>query len=81
MKTLFNTLVHKFAPFRPTLLHALCFSSFAALVVGWLLLDRFGPIGMMLPAVAAIGACLSEIDRFLEPGYREGRSGADSKLR
>ena len=63
MKALFSTLVQKLAPFRRTLLHVLCFSSFAAVPLGWSLLDRLGPMGVILPAVAAIGTCLSEIDR------------------
>jgi hypothetical protein len=63
MKTLFSTLVQKINPFRRMLLHVLCVSSFAALALGWSLLDRVGPMGVILPAVAAIGTCLSEIDR------------------
>ena len=69
MKTLFFTLAQKLVHLRRTFLHALCFSSFAAVALGWLYLDRFGPIGVMLPAVLAIGASLSEIDRLMEPGY------------
>ena len=69
MKMLFFTLAQKLAYLRRTFLHALCFSSFAAVALGWLYLDRFGPIGVMLPAVLAIGASLSEIDRLMEPGY------------
>ena len=69
MKTLFFTLAQKLVRFRRTFLHALCFSSFAAVALGWLFLDRVGPMGMILPVVVAIGASLSEIDRFLEPGY------------
>ncbi|MGA2109540.1 MAG: hypothetical protein ABSH25_18085 [Syntrophorhabdales bacterium] len=63
MKTLFSTLAQKIAPFRRMLLHVLCVSSFAAVALGWSLLDRVGPMGVILPAVAAIGTCLSEIDR------------------
>lgn len=69
MKTLFPLLARKFASLRRTFLHALCISSIVAVVLGWLLLDRFGPIGVILPVAVAIGACLSEIDRLMEPGY------------
>ena len=69
MKTLFFTLAQKLDHLHRTFLHVLCISSFAAVALGWLLLDRFGPIGVMLPAVVAVGASLSEIDRLMEPGY------------
>ena len=58
------------------LLHILCFSSFGAVLLGWSLLDRLGPMGVILPMVAAIDTCLSEIHRFLEPRYPgKGRVG------
>ncbi len=69
MKRFTSMLVQKFAVIRRMLLHVLCFSSLAAVALGWSFLERLGPMAVILPMVAAIGACVSEIDRFQEPRY------------
>ena len=69
MKGLLSKISQKFGPIRRTFLHILCFSSFPAVVLGWSLLDRLGPIGVLLPAVGAIWTSLSKIHNFQESKY------------
>ena len=69
MKGLLSKISQKFGPIRRTFLHILCFSSFPAVVLGWSLLDRIGPIGVLLPTVGAIWTSLAKIDSFQESKY------------
>ncbi len=69
MKRLLHKFAEMFAPYRRISLHVLCFFSFVAVILGWSFFDMLGPMGLILPSVTAIGTGLSEIDRFLEPGY------------
>ena len=69
MKMPSSKLAHMFARYRRKLLHLFCFLSIVAVIFGCFCYRHLGPMGVILPSVVAIGACLSEIDRFFEPGY------------
>ena len=64
MRSLFSAFGRMFFSYRRKLLHLLFLASLAGLVAGWSLFDLLGPISIMLPAVAAIGAGLSEVEQF-----------------
>jgi hypothetical protein len=74
MKRLLSAFERRLAPYRRKLLHLVFFSSLGGLVAGWSFLDRLGPMSVMLPAVLAIGAGLSEVDHLFRT-EREGDGG------
>ena len=62
MKKLFAAFERKLTPYRRKFLHLVFMTSLGCFVGGWSLLEQLGPMSVILPAVIAIGAGLSEVE-------------------